>query len=94
MVEKLMQRYYMLLHAMQTGIMIKLNRDPSSGSPKHLRVGINARAIDHAALVKLLVDKGVITDEEYCTELVLQAEKEVKMYEEELSTSAQKIKLL
>lgn len=47
-------KYKALLHAMQTGVMYELENDPTSGTPKHLRVGINAAMVNHGALVKTI----------------------------------------
>lgn len=59
--------------------------DPSNGSPKHLRVGVNTGKVEHGALVDLLVRKGIITSEEYLTELADAMEREADRYEAELS---------
>lgn len=40
-------------------------RDTHPNGPKHLRVGHDCRASDHMALVSLLIEKGIITEEEY-----------------------------
>lgn len=56
-----------LQHAVQTGVGL-INRnmnDRGECSPKHLRVGVNAAMVDHAALAKVLFDKGIITPLEY-----------------------------
>lgn len=60
-----MQRYRDAAHAMQSGVAMKMNYDAKETTPKHLRVGVNVAMSDHGALVKLLVDKGVITEAEY-----------------------------
>lgn len=43
---------------------------------KHLRVGINSAMAEHAGLAKLLIDKGVITEEEYREAMVQALEEE------------------
>lgn len=63
--ERLYREYLDAMHAMQTGVAVDLSHDDSSGTPKHLRVGVNAALADHGSLVRLLVAKGVITHEEY-----------------------------
>ena len=60
-----MSRYTDLLHAMQSGVAMKMNYDESDTTPKHLRVGVNSAMCDQAGLVRLLVQKGIITPEEY-----------------------------
>lgn len=58
-------RYAAALHAMQSGVAMEMNYDPKVGSPKDLRVGLNSAMVTDAALTKLLIDKGIITLEEY-----------------------------
>lgn len=77
------QRYLDACHAMQTGVQLELTRkgeDGAAANPKHLRVGVNVALCDHAALVALLVDKGIITREEYCEALAETMEAEVGRY--------------
>lgn len=69
------QRYLAACHAIQTGVAFEHSRGSEDGTPKHLRTGVNIAMCDHAALVKLLIAKGLFTDE---------AEEEVKRYEERL----------
>lgn len=71
------ERYHALAHAVQTGIAHLMHHDPALVEPKHLRVGINLRAADHAGLVKLLIDKGLFTEQEYGEALIAQLEIEV-----------------
>lgn len=68
-------------HAMQTGVAFELERDPSSASPKHLRVGINSALVNDAAMVHLLVAKGIITEAEYMAEVTAEMNREVERYE-------------
>jgi len=72
-------------HAMQTGVAYKMEHDPSETSPKHLRVGINSAMVDAAALAKLLIAKGVITEDEYTTAITEEMGREVARYEAWLS---------
>jgi len=87
--QKLKDRYEQLLHAMQSGVAMEMNlsgRQPAT-EPKHLRVGVNAAMCDHAALVKVLIDKGILTDEEYLKAMVEKMEEEVSAYETRLTES-------
>lgn len=54
-------------HAVQTGIVIVNDLADQRGecSPKHLRVGVNSALIDSSAVVKVLVEKGIITHIEF-----------------------------
>jgi hypothetical protein len=79
------RQYTALLHALQTGVMYRQQLDPRDGTPKHLRVGINASKVDHAALVRLLIDRGIFTEAEYFVALLEEMKVEVQRYEAELS---------
>lgn len=78
--------YERLAHAVQTGVMYELERDPHSGTPKHLRVGINTVKADLGAMTRLLIDKGVISMDEAFGYMLDGLREEVKMYERSLST--------
>lgn len=58
-------KYLGLAHQIQTAIAAELEVDPSSGTPKHLRVGVNMAMCDIAALVDLMIEKGVCTQQEF-----------------------------
>lgn len=68
-------------HAMQSGVAAKMNYDKSDTEPKHLRVGINSAMCDHAALARLLMQKGIITEAEYEAAITEEMQNEVKRYE-------------
>lgn len=68
-VEEATQRYLSALRAMQSGVAMRMNYDAASTEPKHLRVGVNTAHVASAAIVELLVEKGVITREEYLSKL-------------------------
>ena len=76
--------YFELCHAMQSGVASKMNYDPTETEPKHLRVGVNSALVSNGALVQLLIDKGVFTQDEYMEKLTEYMEREVKNYEEDL----------
>lgn len=76
------QRYVAACHAMQSGVAFTM---PSKETePKHLRVGVNAAMCDTAAMARLLVDKGVITLEEYEKAIADEMEREVQRYQDRL----------
>jgi hypothetical protein len=83
--EELQQRYAAAAHAIQTGVAYELEIDSASGTPKHLRTGLNVEMVSHGALVRLLIAKGVCTEEEYFEEVVKGLEDEQCRYEERLS---------
>ncbi|MHC5779709.1 hypothetical protein [Nostoc sp.] len=67
---------------MQSGVAMKMNYDASDTSPKHLRVGVNSTMVETGALAKLLMQKGVFTEEEYYQTLVQSMQNEVNLYKE------------
>jgi len=79
--------YEEAMHAMQSGVALDHSRGSNDGSPKHLRVGINSCLSDQAALARLLIAKGVITEAEYFAAILEGAELEVANYEQRLGLS-------
>lgn len=80
-----MSKYHDKCHAMQSGVAMKMNYDPDDTSPKHLRVGVNSALCDQAALVRLLVEKGIITQAEYEAAITDEMGREVERYEQWLT---------
>ncbi len=78
-------RYLALAHAMQSGVAAKMNYDSSDTSPKHLRVGVNSAMVNQAAIARLLMEKGIITEAEYLAAVEYEMAEEVKRYEKWLS---------
>lgn len=96
-IDELRKRYLALGHAIQTGVAYELEKEPRSGTPKHLRTGLNMAMVEHGALVRLLIKKGLITEEEYFEEVIAGLEDEKRGYEERLQAlygGKTKIKLL
>ena len=79
------ERYLAAAHAMQSGVATTMQIDSDTTSPKHLRVGVNSAMCDHAALVRLLIAKGLFTQEEYTKEVADEMERERTRYEARLS---------
>lgn len=77
-------RYHKAAHAMQSGVAMEHGRGGEDGSPKHLRVGVNAAMSDMAGLVSLLIAKGVFTEEEYLDAIATSMELEVLRYTQHL----------
>ena len=84
-VAALKSEYQQLLHALQTGVKTELEFDPSPGTPKHLRTGVNSAIVQASGLALLLIDKGIITEHEYWRFQVDAFRREVTAYEERLS---------
>lgn len=80
----LCRRYQAALHAMQSGVALKLEKGGPE-HPKHYRVGINAAMVDASAMAKLLIRKGIITQTEYLEAVAVEMEAEKARYEAELS---------
>lgn len=70
---------------MQSGVAMEMNYDSKSTEPKHLRVGVNSAMVESASLAELLINKGVITADEYLEAIAAGMEREAKRYETELS---------
>jgi len=90
------KRYRAAAHAMQSGVKANINFDPLKAgvSLKDLRVGVNYALVSHNGLMKLLVHKGIITDQEYVKALAEAMETEAKRYEVMLSEKIEtKVKL-
>jgi len=79
------ERYARAAHAMQSGVAMEQSRGGQDGTPKHLRTGVNSMAVTDAALAKLLIERGIFTEEEYCEAIADEMEAEVRRYEERLS---------
>lgn len=85
MSEKDLERHHAAPHAMQTGVSYELQLDPNGGSPKHLRTGVNAAMCDHAGLIRLLIEKGLFTEDEYTKAIADEMEREKQRYEARLT---------
>jgi hypothetical protein len=84
MAEDDVRRYMAAMHAVQTGVAFLMNFDPAEVDPKHLRVGVNSALLNVGAVAKLLVDKGVITTDEYEAAIAEAAEAEAERYRERI----------
>ena len=80
-IEKDTARYNAAAHAMQSGVAMEMNFHPSPTEPKHLRVGVNSAMSDMGGLATLLIEKGVITREEYTKAVADAMEREKQRYE-------------
>jgi 2-polyprenyl-6-methoxyphenol hydroxylase-like FAD-dependent oxidoreductase len=74
------ERYEEAAHAMQSGVAMMMNFDPSETTPKHLRVGVNSAMSDVAGVARLLISKGIITEDEYVAALADEMERERDRY--------------
>lgn len=83
MTENDRNRYDAALHAMQSGVAAEMGKPCE---PKHLRVGVNSALVGNAAIARLLIEKGVITLDEYVAAEADEMERERDRYAERLST--------
>lgn len=84
-IEELRAAYLQLGHAMQSGVALEQGRGSNDGTPKHLRVGVNAAMSDQRGLAMLLIAKGIFTEREYTAAMVEAMALEVEEYEARLS---------
>lgn len=71
--------------AMQAGVAMDHALGSRDGEPKHIRTGINSALCDSAALAKLLIAKGLLTEAEYVEAITAEMNAEVERYESTLS---------
>jgi hypothetical protein len=74
--------YTRLGHAIQTGVAMEMH-EPSvhATEPKHLRTGLDCVMADLGSLTRLLVQKGVITEDEYFEAILDGLRREIEAYE-------------
>lgn len=73
-------------HAVQSAIAFKMEKEPEGATtPKHLRVGIDMSKSDMLGLVMLLMNKGVITEDEYEEYVRVAANEELAMHEDDIN---------
>lgn len=83
--ERQTKMYLTLVQKTQAGIKTLADLgDSKLYEPKHLRVGINNLLVEHSALVRLLVSKGILTWDEVATNLIEAYEKEIADLEERI----------
>jgi hypothetical protein len=79
--EQAAARYQAACHAMQSGVALEHSQGARDGEPKHLRVGVNSALVTDAAVTRLLIEKGVFTEQELAIALADEMEREVERYE-------------
>ena len=70
--------------AMQAGVKAKAAYTDVETTNVSLRVGVNAAMVEHAALAGLLIEKGIITEDEYANAIAEAMFREKSRYEAEL----------
>lgn len=77
-------RYKNALHAVQTGVKTMMHIDYHDLKVESLRVGVNSAMCDSVALAKLLMDKGIFTQDEYEKYIADEMEREVERYQQRI----------
>ena len=86
--DEFMEEYRRLAHAIQTGVAYDHSvRGSQDGTPKHLRTGLSCVMADLGSLGRLLIAKGVITEDEYFEAILDGMRREVAAYEQRLSAA-------
>jgi hypothetical protein len=80
-IEEDRERYIAACHAMQTGVAYQM-QVTNECDPKHIRVGVNSAMVNDRAMTELLIEKGIITEEEYFAKIAVCMELEVADYQE------------
>jgi hypothetical protein len=83
--KKEIELHNLYINAVQSGVAFSVAKGEGDTSPKHLRTGVNLAMVEHAALTELLIEKGLITYEEFLTALVKKTREEEEKYEDNLS---------
>ena len=79
------ERYVAAMHGVQSAVTFDIaqkGEKDAGATPKHLRVGINSSLLTVNAIAVLLIDKGLITREEYLRAVADEAEAEVARHED------------
>lgn len=78
-------RYEAAAHAMMTGVGYMIEYAPDQTSTKQMKTGLNSAQVSVAALGNLMIEKGIITPEEYYKAMADQMEIERLSYERMIS---------
>ena len=76
--------YRSKMHAVQSSVLFDIETNGANGAAadsKHLRTGLNAVMTDVGSLLKLLLDKGFITEDEMHKAILDGLDREIKRYE-------------
>lgn len=89
------QEYSRLAHAVQSGVAVELNNGSRIATPKYLRTGLNLVMRDLSSLCDLLIQKGLLTQEELEEAILKGVKEEIKLHEQLIEQRlGKKIKLL
>jgi hypothetical protein len=86
--DEFLAEYARLGHAIQTGVAYEMNNPTIKATdPKHLRTGLNCVMADFGSLGRLLIAKGLITEDEYYEAVLTGLRAEVSAYERRLNAA-------
>lgn len=86
--DEFLAEYTRLGHAIQSGVALEINNPAiKSAEPKHLRTGLNCVMSDFGSLGRLLIAKGLITEDEYFEAVLTGLRAEVASYEQRLNAA-------
>ena len=77
------ERVAQLTHAIQSAVAFQIERGSNAALPKHLRTGLDTTKAEHGGIARLLIRKGVITEEEYFDAVVEGLEVELRFQTEQ-----------
>lgn len=80
-------RYVAAMRSLESWVAVKARMEPAETNPQQLRIGVNSSLLQHSALVQLLADKGLITEDEFLVAMANAAEQEVARYQQWISTA-------
>lgn len=84
-IDEYRKRWIDAAHKVQTAIATLMNISIYKAvEPKHLRVGIDTQKADQGSLARLLIHKGIFTEEEYLEAIANGMEAEADSYEQEV----------
>lgn len=83
--------YEQACHAMQSGVRLEMEKEgidtssPTGRFLKHLRVGVNSCLVEASVVPSILIEKGLITEQEYLEKLRLIMNQEVANFQRRIS---------
>lgn len=86
--DELYKEYMLECHRMQSGVLFMMQQSDFC-SPKNLRVGVNVALSGHGALIELLIEKGIFTEEEYVEKMLIFMKSEADNLAKELQGDSQ-----
>lgn len=78
-------RYFGAVHAVQSGVAMEMEFGSPAATAKHLRTGLDVGKAEFGGLAKLLISKGIITEDEHYAAITEAVEQEQADYERRLT---------